>query len=45
MSGLEGVEVEEGEDSILEVVVVVVVAVHSRLVDRGRWLGIRNRTS
>lgn len=44
MSGLEGVEVEEGEGSILEVVVVVVV-VHSRLVDRGRWLGIRNRTS
>ena len=43
MSGLEGVEVEEGEGSILEVV--VVVAVHSRLVDRGRWLGIRNRTS
>ena len=44
MSGLEGVEVEEGEGSILEVVVVV-VAVHNRLVDRGRWLGIRNRTS
>lgn len=44
MSGLEGVEGEEGEGSILEVVVVV-VAVHSRLVDRGRWLGIRNRTS
>lgn len=44
MSGLEGVEVEEGEGSILEVVVVV-VAVHSRLVDRDRWLDIRNRTS
>ena len=44
MSRLEGVEVEEGEGSTLEVVVVV-VAVHSRLVDRGRWLGIRNRTS